>query len=217
MCRIFFAAFPSNTPFWSPAFCGILFSRNTTINILHSYNLFLVFDSLLPFCLPFLAVSGLLRDWSCQEPSMLTLGLGFFRHGKVYHPVFCVGVRKHGLRTPVTVLVSLDRIIPWQFAPQQCLPLFHPVLKSLQHPCLQGQASREWRPWRGTEGSSSSAHNLSGSNTYFPSSDDFDGLRLTNSIRSQLRVSLDHRSGRASLAASYTALRWSRIAWSSPL
>ena len=139
------------------------------------------------------------------------------RYGKIYHPVYYVGVRKSRLRTPVTVLVSLDRIIPWQVAPQQSLPLLHPALRSLQHPSLQDQASREWRPWQGTEGNPSPAHNLSGSNTYFPSSDDFDGLRLTNSIRSQFRVSLDHRSGRASLASLYTALRWSRIAWSSPL
>ena len=97
---------------------------------------------------------------------MLTLRLGFLRHGKVYHPVFFVGVRKRDLRTPVTVLVSLDRIIPWQFAPQQCLPLFHPALESLQRPCLRGQASREWRLWRGTEGSSSLVYNLQGPNSY---------------------------------------------------
>ena len=64
-----------------------------------------------------------LRRWWLQlgydDLAHKWLRAGFLRHGKVYHPVFCVGVRNANLRTPVTVLVSLDRIIPWQFAPQQ--------------------------------------------------------------------------------------------------
>jgi hypothetical protein len=37
------------------------------------------------------------------------------------------GTEDKDLRTPVTVLVSLDRIIPWQVAPQHSLPPFHPM------------------------------------------------------------------------------------------
>ena len=132
----FFAAFFFSRFLFIPTIHKNSFRQNIIINILNSFSLLFVAVTSLP-TLP-----------------LLTLGLGFLRHGKVYHPVFCVGVRKHDLRTPVTVLVSLDRIIPWQFAPQQCLPLFHPALGSLQYLCLQGQAPREW--W------SSSVYNLSG-------------------------------------------------------
>ena len=47
-----------------------------------------------------------------SHEAFVVLRAGFFKAWQGLPSGVCVGVRKHDLRTPVTVLVSLDRVIP---------------------------------------------------------------------------------------------------------